>query len=150
MAKFSTGLRNLVALNSGLAEALSGCVLKLYSGTVPSGSNSAIGSATLLGVYSGNGVANAGLQFESTPVDGAIIKKASQGRQCPAAVASGNASFYRLEQPGDTGAESSTAVRVQGTVGVVNADLNLTAGVTVTAGAPLQINTYILSIPEQA
>ena len=150
MAKFSTGLRNIVATDTGLADALSGCVLKLYAGTVPTSANSAIGSATLLGTYSGDGAANAGLEFESTPVDGAILKKAAQGWQCSSAAASGNATFYRLEAPGDSGAESSSAVRVQGTVGVVNADLNLTAGVAVTAGAPLQINTYILNIPEQA
>jgi hypothetical protein len=42
-------------------------------------------------------------------------------------VATGTATFYRLQAIADTTAASTTAHRIQGTVGVAGADLNVTS-----------------------
>ena len=60
-------------------------------------------------------------------------------------VASGTASFYRLVLPADTGAASTSAPRVQGTVGVIDANMNLSSVGLVNA-APQGLTSYTVSL----
>ena len=60
-------------------------------------------------------------------------------------MASGTPSFYRLVKPADADAASTSDARVQGSVGVVGADLNISAG-TLVSGAPQSISYYAVSL----
>jgi hypothetical protein len=142
---FSTGLRNAVASTGSLRSTLSGCVIKVYSGPLPASADAALSGNTLLCTYSADGVENAGISWESAPIDGALIKLASEQWQGNA-VATGTASFVRICQPADTGASSTTAVRIQGDVGVGGAFLNLTNGTSMASGAPQAILSFSLAV----
>ena len=142
----STGFRNAVLGTGSVTGVLAGAVLKVYSGTMPASADAALSGNTLLCTYSGNGVPAAGLEFEATPINGALLKKASQSWSGNA-VASGTATFCRFEMPADTGASSTSAVRIQGDVALANAMLNLTNGVTFASGAPQAIQSFVLSLP---
>ena len=60
-------------------------------------------------------------------------------------MAGGTATYYRFVANGDTGVASTTEKRLQGTVGTVGADLNMTS-VALTSGAPQTIDSYWASI----
>lgn len=143
--KRSTGLRNAMLVTGSFKNQMDLCKLKIYAGTVPASANDSIGAATLLCVVSNNGTAT-GLTFEAAAVDGVLSKTAAEvwsGTN----VAGGVASFYRLETAADTQALSPTEKRVQGTVGVAGADLNL-SNTTLVSGAPQAINFYTVALPE--
>lgn len=142
----STGFRNAVLVTGSVTGVLAGAVLKVYSGTMPASADAALSGNTLLCTYSGDGVPSAGLEWEATPISGALLKKASQAWSGNA-VSSGTATFFRLEMPADTGASSTSAVRIQGDVALANALLNLTNGVTFASGAPQAIQSFVLSLP---
>ena len=142
---FSTGLRNAVASDVSLRDALSGCVIKEYSGPVPASADAPLSGNTLLCTYTADGVAGAGISWESAPVDGALIKLASEQWQGNA-VASGTSSFFRICKPADTGASSTTAIRIQGDVAVGGAFLNKTNGTSVASGSPQAILSFSLAV----
>ena len=142
---FSTGLRNFCAGTGSLYEALTGLVLSVYSGTDPGSADAALGSATLLCTYSGDGVANAPLLWNPTPVDGAVIKDDGQGWS-GTGVGNGNGAFFRLHAPADTGASSTSSIRIHGTVGISGADLNLTNGTSFSVGAPQVLHSAAIAI----
>lgn len=136
----STGLQT--ALLTALAGQLNGGKLQIYGGTVPAGRDSAIGSATLLREI-GSG---AGINFEATPVDGMIVKSTSENWSA-ANVATGTATFYRFVTQADDGTASTSQVRLQGSVGLLDADLilgsvNLVVGIT-----DPPIGTYMVGLP---
>lgn len=118
----STGAANAMIGSTGLKGALeSGSMeLRLYAGTAPADANDAIGSATLL-VTIKNG---ASPLTWSTP-SGGIISKPSGETWSGVAVADGVATFGRFVHAADTGAASTTAVRLQGDVATIGAFINL-------------------------
>ena len=94
-------------------------------GAVDRSLDAAIGAATLLVTYSDNdqGVgAGQGLDLDTAAADGAISKAPAQVWS-GTAVASGTATFWRYVQSTDTGAATTTELRMQGTVGGAGADL---------------------------
>lgn len=118
----STGAANAMVGTSGLKGALeSGSMeLRIYAGTMPADANDAIGSATLL-VTIKNG---ASPLTWSTP-SGGIISKPSGETWSGVAVADGVATFGRFVHAADTGASSTSDIRVQGDVDSAGAFINL-------------------------
>lgn len=141
--KFSTGLRNGMLNNQGFKEAMDGGFLDIFAGTVPSSADDALGSATLLCTIS-NASGVTGITW-AVPAGG-MISKATAEVWSGNNVADGTATFCRLRKAGDTGTASTSALRVQGTVGIAGADLNLSS-VSLVATAPQAINFATIIFP---
>ena len=146
MFKISTGMQDALLL--ALASQLNGTmVLNIYSGTVPATADADLGGATLLRTVSVDSTGS-GMSFEATTSGGMLVKSTSEiwaGQN----VATGTASFYRIMNIGDTGATTTTAPRLQGSVGLLNADLilgnvGLVAGVTDPA-----IGIFMVGLPTE-
>lgn len=147
MAKFSTGFRNkwLQCLSTvPAAPILAGVKMSLYSGPIPATADDSIGAATKLSTISNDATATA-LTFASVASDGTLTKNVSEIWRGVNA-ASGTASFYRIEEAADAGGLSTTLVRIQGTIAVAGADLNLSS-VTLTSGASQTIDNYVVALP---
>ena len=142
--KISTGLRNHVLASGSLKSALDGGEIRIYAGTEPASADDAIGSATLLVTIESGG---SGINFDSAAAGG-VLEKAPAETWNGVNVASGTATFYRHVLPGDTGAASTSAVRMQGTCAVAGADLNLTS-VALTSGATQTVDFYSVAFPAQ-
>ena len=145
--KLSTGARNALAVTTSLRGLLSGNVLQIYGGPVPASPDDSIGAAVLLCTISGGGT-GAGLEFEAVPQNGVVIKLASQAWSGVNS-ASGTATFCRLCPDSDTGAASGTAIRLQGTVGQISADLEM-SNIDLVSGAPLSVNASAFTVPERS
>jgi archaellin len=74
-----------------------------------------------------------------------MLTKAAAGVWTGNCVASGTATFYRLGAVSDTSAASSVALRIQGTVGLAGADLNVTS-TTFTNGEEKRIDYYVIGM----
>lgn len=144
--KISTGLAKAMLDTGSLATNLTGMKLKIYSGTEPATADASLGAAVLLVTISDAGGAGA-LSFEAAAVGNVIEKLSTQTWQGTNA-ASGTASFCRLELTSDTGASSSTEVRVQGDVGVAGRFLNLSS-VSLTAAAVQVVDFLSITMPTQ-
>lgn len=145
--QISTGLRNALLGVSSLATALANSEIRIYAGTPPASANASIGSATLLCVITVGGTGT-GLTFETPAVDGVLVKNSAEVWEGEN-VASGVATFFRHVLQADDGSSSTTAVRIQGTVGLVGADLNLSS-TNLTAAAMQSIDYYAVALPAAA
>ena len=145
MAKFSTGLRNGMLTATGFLEALDGGVLKVYSAVTPPATADDAVTGTRLMTLTAGGDGVTGLTFEP-PVDGILVKSASEVWMTAAVTASGSCKYFRFVTPVDTGAASTTAPRVQGSVGLMNSDMNLTS-TAVTADEPWTLNYFSVGLP---
>lgn len=142
--KISTGLAKAMLDTGSFKASLNGMKLKIYSGTEPASADASIGSAVLLCTISDAGGAGA-LSFEAAAV-GNVLEKLSSQVWSGTNVASGTASFCRLELASDTGATSSSEVRVQGDVGVAGKFLNLSS-TTLTAAAVQVVDYLSVTMP---
>jgi hypothetical protein len=142
--KASTGLRNKLLDTSPFKTVFNLSFLNVYAGAVPADADASVGGATLLCAYSNNNTAT-GLTFAAAAASGAITKNLGE-TWSHAAVGTGTATFYRLVAAGDTGGSSTTEARVQGTVGLAGADLNL-ASLSFSASTVYTVDTYTLSLP---
>lgn len=147
MAKFSTGLRNGMLNAAGLKPALDGGLLKIFAapaGSIPTTADDAE-TGTLLMTLTAGGDGVTGLTF-GDPADGVISKSVAQVWMTSSVDASGQCAYFRFVAQGDDGTQSTTAPRVQGNVGVVGADMNLTS-LNVTAGTPWTLNYFNVGLP---
>ena len=144
MFTISTDTQN--ALLAALVAKFPSFYLKIYGGTVPALAKSSLGTATLLRTVSVDG-GGTGLTFEATPVNGVLVKSTSEVWAGTNA-ASGVATFYRIVLPTDTGVESDTEARMQGSVGLVGADLIL-ASTNLVIGEDLDrtIDYFVVGMP---
>lgn len=140
--KVSTGLRNALLATSSIKTALDGGEIRIYAGTVPADADAAIGGATLLVTILSGG---SGINFDSTAAAGVLAKDPAETWSA-VNVATGTATFYRHVLNADTGASSTSALRLQGTCAVAGADLNLTS-VALTSGATQTIDFYSVAMP---
>ena len=125
--KASNGLRNFMLDDASLKDALDDGVVRIYAGTVPATADAAIGGATLLCEITDNDQglgAGQGVDFEANAVSG-VLSKASAQIWSGTNVATGTATFFRLETQADDGSSSTTYERIQGTIATAGADLNL-------------------------
>lgn len=122
--KITGALRDHLLVTGSLTGALTGMIIRIYGGTVPSLPEDSISGNTLLCTISDNKTGS-GLDFEAAAYNGLLTKEGSQvwAGDC---AADGTATFYRLSGTGDTGGSSISEKRVQGTVGTAGADLNVT------------------------
>lgn len=142
--KLSTALANALLTTGGIKEALTGAHLYIYSGTEPATADASLGSAVLLCDVSGDGVGDA-LLWAASAVSGTLEKDATQVWQGTNA-ATGTATFCRFAMPADTGALSTTDVRLQGDVGLAGKFLNLSS-VSLTAAAIQKVEYCALTQP---
>lgn len=144
--KLSTAIRNHMLDSGSFAGALNTGVIKIYDGTPPASPDDAVPSAaTRLVTLTVDGNAGAGLTFESSANSGAILKNASENWE-GIVDAAGTASWFRFVLQNDDGSSSTTALRIQGTVGQVNADMNLSS-TSLSSGATQTIDFFSVSLP---
>lgn len=141
--KLSTGLRNRMMADGSLKSGLDGGRIRVYSGTVPGSADASIGAATLLCTYTLSSGAT-GITFDSAAVGGVLAKNPSETWSGIAA-STGTASFYRHVAAGDDGTESIVALRTQGSVASIGADLNMNPAFT--SGQTRVIEHYVLALP---
>ena len=141
--KRSTGLRNYMLASGSFKAALAGTVLRIYGGAAPASADESIGSAVLLCTISVDGDGT-GVTLDATASGGVIVKNPSEVWTGDVTT-TGTASFFRMEFAADTGAFSTSAVRMQGTVGLVGADLNFSS-INLAPGDARRINYFAASI----
>lgn len=147
MAKFSTGLRNGMLSGLSLKAALDGGSLRLFSGPVPATADAAATGTVLMSLtVGGNGTT--GLTFGSA-ADGVISKSGAEVWATSAVGTSGTISHFRFVSSTDSGGDSTTEARIQGTVGIVGTDMVLTSP-EVTAGQPWTLNYFNVALPTLA
>ena len=142
--KASTGLRNTVLGGGSLKGALDGGLIKIYAGAAPASADDAVGGATLLCTVS-LASAGTGINFDAAAASG-VISKAPGETWSGANAATGAAAWYRHVAPADDGTLSTTQARIQGTVAVAGADLNLSS-VSLVSGATQTIDFYSVALP---
>lgn len=145
--KISTGLRNALLDTGSFRGTMNEGFLNIYSGSAPATADAALGGATLLVTISDNGGVD-GLDFEASAAAGILMKSSAQTWKGTNA-ASGTATFYRFVTAADDGTESTTQARVQGTVGLIGSDLNLSS-TSLTAAAEQTIDYFAVAIPASA
>jgi hypothetical protein len=141
--QISGALRDHLLATGSLYGAVNGMLIRIYAGAVPASPETDATGNTLLCTISTSS-SGTGLAFEATPANG-MLTKAAAGVWTGNCVASGTATFYRLGAVSDTSAASSVALRIQGTVGLAGADLNVTS-TTFTNGEEKRIDYYVIGM----
>jgi hypothetical protein len=139
--KLSTGLRDGMLDTSPFKTLLDASRVKIYSGVAPSSADDAEG--TLL-VSIGSDNADTHCHFAASASSGVISKNSDVWSAV--ASASGTASYFRMVVNTDTGVLSTTEIRMQGTVGTSNADINMSS-VSIVSGATQTIDTWDQTMP---
>lgn len=143
--KRSTGFRDYVLASGSVKQALDGKVITFYGGTVPASADAALGSAVPLCTITVDG-AGGTLNMATAPAGGQLPKSSSQVWRGDITTA-GTATFFRHHALGDDGSLSTAAVRLQGTVGLVGTDIEV-SDVIFTPGDERKINYYVVAITE--
>jgi len=141
--KFSTELRRQLCVSGSLKGILDGGLIRVYSGPVPSGPDSALSGNTLLCEVSASG---ANLTFNAAAPAG-LLTKATGETWSGVNAANGTPSFFRYVKPADTGGASTGEVRVQGTTGGPSDDMTLSTP-TFVLGATFTLDYFAMSLPE--
>lgn len=142
--KPSTGLRNHVLATGSIKAAFDGVSeIRIFAGPVPADADAATTGATLLVTIKKDGTD--GISFAASPAGGVLAKNPSE-TWLGAIIASGTPVFFRHVVTGDTDGESTTALRYQGSVGVVGAEINLTSAALV-SGESQALNFYQFTWP---
>ncbi|ADU36227.1 hypothetical protein [Variovorax paradoxus] len=139
--KLSIAQRN--SMLAKLKADLDGGEIRIYAGAIPDDAEDAIGGATLLVTIKNGG---SGLTF-AAPSDGVMLKAAGE-TWSGTSVATGTASFYRHVLSADDGSASASALRLQGSVGLAGADMNLTSVALVSGVTAPPITYYNVGSPK--
>lgn len=142
--KRSTGLRNYLLDTGSLKGALDGKVIKIYSGVAPGSADDPLaGGSALLCTVTVNSLGD-GLTMNVAAVSGQLSKNTAEVWSGQVS-ANGTASFFRMETVADDNSSSTTAIRVQGSIGLDGADMNFaTLGLIV--GNLRQVNFFVISV----
>ncbi len=154
--KASTGLRlkMLSATGNSFPNVMTAFTLKIYSGAEPSSADGAIATTNILlcEVFNGNdGLTRLTFNDEpviitaSTPTTVNLSKNVAETWEGTVST-NGTSSFFRLELAADDQSQSQTHQRVQGSIGLAGADVNL-ATLVMTSGASQLINYFTVSFP---
>lgn len=148
--QLSTGLRNGMLNATGFKEAFAAGVIYIYSGSQPVNADAAV-QGTLLGIVTKNagafvfGTATNGISFDA-PAAGVVSKAAAETWQM-VAIAAGTAGWFRLMgNPVDALGSSTTLPRLDGSIGISGADLNLT-NITFAIGTPVTLDVFQFTLP---
>mgnify|MGYP003609399883 CR=1 FL=1 len=149
-ARFSTGLRNNLADSLGFAASFDAGVMEIYTGTQPASADAAV-SGTLLGTVT----LASGPFVPGSPTNGLTFAAASGGSVSKSGtwsfvgIAAGTAGWFRLKANAvDAGGISTTAVRMDGSIGASGANLNL-SNLSIAVGAPVTCDTFVYTHPAQ-
>ena len=146
MAKFSTGLRNAMMGSSGCKELLTGGTLRIFSGTPPLSADDAEDGELLMELTAGG--TGAGLSF-AEPSGAKLSKAVGEVWMTNSTEASGTATHFRFVAAGDDPMDSSgDMIRIQGTVGEVASDMNVTDP-EIASGEPWILNHFRIGLPTQ-
>jgi hypothetical protein len=150
MIFLSTGLRQAMLYNVGFQKAfINGCLF-LYTGAQPASSDAATTGNLAVKVTLAGGVFNFGagangINFDP-PING-VINKAAAEIWSGLGLINDTIGWYRMcANAVDNFGPSTTLVRMDGSVGVGGADLNL-GTVSAKVGAPLSIDTFQWTMP---
>lgn len=138
--KLSTGLRNSILSTGSLKAALAGGEIRVYSGSAPTTADDAVTGTLLVTIKNGG----AGINFDASAAGG-ILSKAPAETWSGVNAASGTAGYFRHVLSADAGTSSTTAVRIQGTVAIAGADLNISS-TALTSGATQVIAGYSVTV----
>lgn len=144
----STGLANTALGTSSVNTALTLGFIDIYAvgGGIPASPDAAVTSPALLVTISNNSTGT-GVTFDSA-VNGALPKKASETWSGTIA-SSGTAAFFRYrsssESVGASQGASTSASRLQGTVGTAGTDMVLST-VSLTASATLALSAFEIDL----
>lgn len=148
--RLSTKLRDNLAGTTGFAATFANGIIEIYSGAQPATADSAV-TGTLLGTVTLNsgaftpGVATNGLTFAAAS-GGAVSKS---GVWSFNGVAVGTAGWFRLKgNAADAGGVSTTLPRMDGSIAVSGADMNL-SNISIAIGAPNTIDSFTWTQPAQ-
>ena len=141
--KNSTGLRNAMLATGSAKAALDGGRINIYAGAAPATADDAVGGATLLCAITLNSTGT-GILFDTAAVNGVLAKKPSE-TWSGSIVATGTATWYRHVAAADDGTLSTTAPRIQGTIALIGADLNIDPSFV--SGQTKVIEYYIVALP---
>lgn len=141
--KTSTGLRNAMLATGSAKAALDGGRINIYAGAAPATADDAVGGATLLCAITLNSTGT-GILFDTAAVNGVLAKKPSE-TWSGAIASTGTAAWYRHVAAADDGTLSTTAPRIQGTVALIGADLNIDPNFI--SGQTKVIEHYVIALP---
>lgn len=147
--RLSTGLRNNLAGTTGFAATFANGVIEIRTGTQPASADSPA-TGTLLGLVTLNsgaftpGTATNGLTFNAA-ANGAVSKS---GVWSFSGIAAGTAGWFRLRGNAvdDTSLPSTVLPRLDGSIAVSGADMNL-SNTAVLVGAPATIDSFTWTQP---
>jgi len=150
MLRLSTGLRTNLAGSTGFAATFANGVIEIRSGTQPASADSAatgtlLGTVTLASGAFTPGSPTNGLTFAAA-ANGAVSKS---GTWSFVGIAAGTAGWFRLKGNGvDEGGASTTLPRLDGSIAVSGADMNL-SNIAIAIGAPTTIDSFTWTQPAQ-
>lgn len=140
--KSSMGLRNLLMGTSSFRAIFHGTSeMRVYPGPVPVNADAAAGTPLL--VFRKDGTDPLG--FSATVSGGVLVKDPAETWSAIVEV-TGTAAYFRLVLIGDDNGASTTAPRVQGTVGLSGADLMMPQ-TAVIEGVPQPYGSASFSLP---
>lgn len=142
--QLSSGLRDHLLISGSFKSALDGGVLRIYSGAIPANADADSSGATILTTISLDATGT-GLTWGSTVTAGILSKNTSEIWR-GLVDNTGTATYFRFMAIADTGALSTTDKRVQGTVGLVGADLNF-SNVNLVAGNYRVVGSLNVTLP---
>lgn len=120
--KLSTGLRDHLLTTGDFQSGVDGGVIRIYNGPIPATADAALSGNTLLVTISNNS-AGTGITMNAAAASG-VLGKNSAEVWSGAVAANGIPTFYRFSPLTDDFLLSTTAKRLQGTVGNAGFDLN--------------------------
>lgn len=141
--KLSTGLANKLLDTGSLKSIFAAGFIKIYSGSPPADADAAATGTLLVTISIASG--GTGINFDTAGVAG-VLAKAPAETWSGVIAATNTAGYFRHVAAGDTGASSTTQARLQGSVGTVGADLNLTS-TSLVSGATQTIDYYTVALP---
>lgn len=144
--KTSTGLRKHMLVDGAFISALNGGRILIFGGTPPATADAAA-TGTVLAELTVGGDGSTGLTFDPTTTTGTVSKTPSEVWSEDAILASGAATHYRFVADGDSGAESTTEVRIQGTAGGLGGEDMFLIEPNLVAGQPFVLEFYRIAFP---
>lgn len=146
--RLSTKLRDNLAGTTGFAATFANGVIEIYSGSQPANADAAV-TGTLLGTVT----LNSGAFTPGSPTNGLTFAAASGGAVSKSGVwsfngvAAGTAGWFRLKgNATDAGGVSTTLPRLDGSIAVSGADMNL-SNITIAVSAPNTIDSFTWTQP---
>ena len=148
--RLSTGLRTNIVGNTGVGATFTNGIVEIRTGSQPASADSAA-TGTLLGTVTLNslpfvpGSPTNGLTFGAAA--GGVLAKS--GVWAFSGIAAGTAGWFRLKANAlDNDALSTTLPRLDGSVGVSGADMNL-SNIAISVGAPTTVDSFTIAMPAQ-